>query len=1032
MKRFLIILVVALFATGIVAQSLPQLPKVTKFDWSQFSFDYTEDGVAKNANLTDAAKTTDHIIALLRAVYINKYVPGIHYAYAYQSPDAQEPSLHRLLNYGFNYTSHKDYYEGSLASNHKGGGGEYNTWDHSLDTDILPIENPVEDGMTVLLVQLNESWTTPTGPGDKDDAYEIIDQAFNSVQVVEAFTRVHDENNPGYLFAINGTATNKFFFISKGKPRGCSSSPLYRLYEQISPVKGDHAVTTYDFISKMKSGQPYYCLHDCYDVTTYDRDRDHGKSVAHWFTISNEGEAYSLKNLCLYMPDRRFENELRNQDPEVDGLSWYDDGAKFYTNYGVKDGNSENDSIIRPKVLMYTADLNAEAVPSEVANHYRVNLDWSTSFTDKKIGAHVPEHFYVYMVKDDGSWVRIDDLLEKHEPVTEHAGSYLVEQNEYTQIFHYVITAHPINYDMDGNMIVDGKDTVNVDDDKPYITITAVSPVRQVVIPPIGTPFFQRLVEYRSYYDVASEQNYYRNTISIFPANESSLSHLSTFDGKFGLVRHYPDENNPDSVKEVKIADVTFTRTEDGTGLSYKVDYVNDTQDETFIGLFGDNSVPTEGTVESMDDDIRIIDRFPALTQRNDHYDHYEYSFVEVTHNALNSEVLYNCSNPITVPVHKTSSNVEQMQYTLDDVYSDADHHLDAKPCNVVTFEATYDPTDNVVEYDALRFYSNKEYFDDDEIVGASLEGEFKVGKAENFDNSGRYDIFTVDQNGALNVLNESLDIQVGEHSDISLMDQNAAIAATRSFYVPVIISLYGGNQNKVNTYGCDIKPMAYPTLDLSILSTLKTKPYNVQDPNGGTAKRMSYTAVLNLSPTLPAEIKNAYYYRIWRVIEGETVLDTETLLNSLPDQSGTSYTGAQWTTYYWPLKTVYPGNNDLNVIDLFVDEPYVDNKKVTYIARLYATDLDDTSDSSGDIVIDPIRRVSGNESRDYVVAEDVVEVYFNDGTITGVDDIDADEVDSVTYYNLQGIPSNTPYQGINIIRVLYKNGKIETRKEIQ
>ena len=112
---------VTICAIGIGAQSLP--PKVTQFDWSQFSYDYTKDGVTETANLTDAATTTDQIIALLRAVYINKDVPGIHYAYAYQSPDAQEPSLHRLLDYGFNYTSHYDDYPGSHYHG-KGGGGE--------------------------------------------------------------------------------------------------------------------------------------------------------------------------------------------------------------------------------------------------------------------------------------------------------------------------------------------------------------------------------------------------------------------------------------------------------------------------------------------------------------------------------------------------------------------------------------------------------------------------------------------------------------------------------------------------------------------------------------------------------------------------------------------------------------------------------------------------------------------------------------------------------------------------------------------
>lgn len=1007
MKKFLLFLTIAAGAIGATAQSLP--PKVTHFDWSQFSYTYTEaNGETKTANLTDPATTTDQIIALLRAVYINKDVPGIRYAYMWRNPETGELLLNRKMHYRYNYTSHSDKSEFPNG----GGGNPNNTWPRSLDKNagIVVPDTTTEDGMTVMLVQLKNSWVKPSGAKSINNARKTIDTAFQSVQVVTAFTRVHDENNPGYLFAIDGAATNKFFFISKGKSRGGSASPMFRLFEQISPVKGDNAVTTYDFISKMKSGEVYYCLHDCYEVTTYAGDKDRfGNPIGHWFTISNEGEAYSLKNLCLYVPDRRFENERKNMDPVQDEMTSYDDQAKYYTNYGVKDGNSTNDSIIRPKVFMYTANLHAEAVPDEeVEDYYRVNLAWSTSLTDQKVGAHVPEHYYVYIVHDDGSWERIDHLLGENEPVEGRTGSYLVEQTYETQTFNYVITAHPINYYMGGTeMIMDGMDTVNTDCEKPLVTITAISPVRTVVIPPLGKPFFQRLMEYRSYYDVNTEQNYYRNTITVGPAHQETLKYLKNFNGSFEMVRTDP------AGLEIPFARVTFQQLSGEEGFSYNVDYIEGTQDETEIGLFGDNSVITSGTIKSMTDDIRIVDRFPASTMFNDHFDHYDYTMVQITDDDL-AEV---CSNPLTAPVLKTNSKVEQMQYTLEDVRSDDDHHLDAKPCNVITFDATYNPMDNLVEYDALRV--NPE---------THPVGEFKVGKAENFDNSGRYDVFSVDKNGALNVLEESRTISVGELSNISVMDKNGAVAEARSYYVPVIISLFGGIQTKVNTYGCDIKPMAYPTLDLNVSRTLKTNPYNVLDELGNTVQRMTYATELMLTPSLPEEIKNAYYYRIWRVVDGNTVLEKEALLNSVADYSG-SNGQANWGTDYTCLKKVYPGNDELSVIDLMVDKPYEGSKKVTYIARLYATHLD--NESSSQEGIDPVRG-DGNEDEDYVVAEDVVEVEFNDSTYTGIEELDGDEVSAVTYYNLQGVPSNRPYDGVNIVKVLYKNGKTVTTKEMR
>ena len=1016
-KKITIVLMAVLSMQCLHAQEVG--PKVTQFDWSRFEFTYTDgNNVEHVAKLTDEAQTTDHIIALLRAVYLNENVPGIRYAYAYQHPGDPLPSLHRLLNYGFNYTSHLDSYPGSYTnhgnSHGRGGGGEYNTWDRSLDSDILPIQNPVEDGMTVMLVQLNESWNTPRGGGDHDNAPALIDSAWNSLQVVTAFTRVHDENNPGYLFAIDGTATNKFFFISKGKPRASSSRPLFRLYEQISPVKGDHGATTYDFISKMKSGQVYYCFHDCYDVTTYDRDKDHGTPVGHWFTISNQGEAYSLKNLCLYVPDRRFENELRDEDPEMDGLSWYDDNAKKYTNYGHNEGSTQLDSIIRPKVLMYTADLNAEAVPSEVEDYYRVNLDWSTSFTDQKIGAHVPEHYYVYIVKDDGSWVRIDDLLNKNEPVENTSDSYLVEQTYETQVFNYVITAHPINYDMDGHMIMDGMDTLNTDCEKPLVTITAVSPVRTVVIPPLGMPFFQRMLEYRSFYNVNSEENFYRNGIAIKSSSEEDFNSIRHMSGTFAVTR-----TDPDNHKET-IAHVTITQNAGQIGYDYHVDYVEETQQDVSNGLFGNGEPVIDGTIYTVADEIIIYDRFRASTETNSHYNRYVYRFEQMRVDGNGGPAFQEvCSNPLTVPVFKTTNLVETEGYTREDVLGDRDHHLDPRPTNKISFSAYYDPSANLAEYDVLRV--NKEYHPID---------EFKVGKAENFNNSGEYHVITVGEEGYLNNLEQTLKINTSTDTTlITVHDKHGAVANRVSSYVPTIITLYGGDQSKVNTYGCEIKDMSYPQLNLDV-SAEKSNSFKHRDDDGNLITSKGYTASLHLTPILTDDMKYAYYYRVWRVVDGE---ESEVLLNELKDFGGTSsMNNATWSAIYSSIQETYPGENSKDVCDIIV-KPYNDEEdddfNVTYIARLYATYIE--GEGWQDVVMpDAPKRVGEHGGKDYVVVEQRVTVNFKN-VPTDVAELSAYTVADVTYYNLQGVPSSRPYQGLNIVVTRYANGKTVTEKKM-
>ena len=342
-------------------------PMVTNFDYSNYTFQYTtEDGDTKTANLTDEATTPDHIIALLKAVYTDKTIPGIHYGYNYNGT----PDILSKLNYLNNANQGTPWTLGTA--------------------DETNYPNPDQDGMTLLLVQFKEDWRSNTpnnqdwGSGETLDR-NYIDHAYSSVKLITNFTRVHNANNPGYLFSIDGAA-NRFFFISKGKTRNTHDRPLYRLFEQISPINtnnGGQATTS--FINDMRNGNSYLCYHDCADVGTV--------GDGHWFTISQTGEAFSLNNLTIFIPDRRFEY---NRAPNSSQAS----NQNYYCFYG---GQAYNHPDVMPKVLMYTASLNATATPSDTKGYYKVNLDWDTSFTPEKLGVDVPQHYYVYILNEDNT-----------------------------------------------------------------------------------------------------------------------------------------------------------------------------------------------------------------------------------------------------------------------------------------------------------------------------------------------------------------------------------------------------------------------------------------------------------------------------------------------------------------------------------------------------------------------------------------------------------------------------------------------------
>ena len=119
----------------------------------------------------------------------------------------------------------------------------------------------------------------------------------------------------------------------------------------------------------------------------------------------------------------------------------------------------------------------------------------------------------------------------------------------------------------------------------------------------------------------------------------------------------------------------------------------------------------------------------------------------------------------------------------------------------MITFTAGYDPTANLVEYDVMRV--NREYHPVD---------EYKVGKAENFNNSGEYHVIGIGAEGYLNYLEQTVNIGYNDDPQaITFIDKYGSVAEPVSSYVPTITTLFGGDLSKMNTYGCNILDMSYP-----------------------------------------------------------------------------------------------------------------------------------------------------------------------------------------------------------------------------
>ena len=956
----IILAVVAIAARADVYHN--ETHKCTHFDYSNYTYSYIENGVENDTDgeeltalLTEPATTTDQMCALIRKVFTDKTIPGIHYAYDYNG------TQYRKIIYDF---------IGHLLINQNEG----HPWQRQ--SAGLTFEDPEQDGMTMMLVELkqtwNRSWSTSSG-------WDAINKGFASIKLVPNFTRVNDPVNPGYIFCVDG-AGSRFYFISKGKPRNNYTRPLYRLFEQISPVNS-YTNPNGELIDSLRAGRPFYCHHDCTNVPTMATN-----GVPHWFQISNQGEAYGLRNLAIFMPDRRFEHQLKDDQ---------DDNRNVSSNYFNDYGNSQlpedqRDYDIMPKVLLYTATLTATATPepvgSEHEGYFRVDLNWGTSFTKENIGVDVPQQFYVYTV--DGS-NRYQLVSVVNQPTEAYSHSYYVEQTVDEQAISYVITAHPINFESDGSRLYN-------DDGTPYITMTAESPVRTVYIPG-HTPFFTQVDEYRSRYELGDQVNVYKNKLTIRPVQEHDYLAIKNDVQPYSITRTDADGN------KVVIATLKFTQSGTG-GYDYTINYDNNTQ-VTDI-LFDDEQPVTSGSCRTYDEaNIVVIDRFTASTANNDHSTSYSYNLEKNN---------TNYSNTINVPVYKTNFQVDGVGYTLDEVNADDDHGLKASPNNQVTFEAFYEPAANLVEYDVMRFENN------------ATSGAKKICKAENFNNSGEYLLYGLSSDGRLTDRIGSVTIDSNGGS-ITLPDYNSSLNKQISTYVPVITTFFHGETDKPNTYGSDFKKVEYPEVTVKSYGALKSAPYA-----GATAPMMSYSVNLDITPKVTDNIDMVYYYRVWRVMDENSMLEPEILLNREENQSGEKtvdgVTGT-WESDYDALKEIYPGETKQTIADHFQDNVYDGEKKITYIVRLYATPIAGSNGSSPDAQRAPRRATA--DGHDYFVAEKTVTVRFNNSTPTGVDGVLSEcKVANVIYYNTMGVASDKPFSGVNIVVTTFENG-ISTSKKV-
>lgn len=1040
--------------------------------WDGITYEWTdENGATNRSDLLDVATDPRHMLALFNEVYTNTNVPGQteHNEYIFtddsqtslkKAPYQRNPreinyNLHSYLLYGMSNMpatySTVNFSESGLVSNcntnpptlykfRANTGGSGNQYEKGKFNRRIPwlkingktveqltpqdsVLQPV-DGMTLLLVEVADEWDNRkdwnrddmTGGGTNrpvdNNLIPITKKSLKSVRVIPQYLRINDPENPGYLFVIDKISTQRFFFASKGREQrgdayGSSNAPLFTAYECIAPE--------YTKINPeaLRQGQVEYVQHDCYNIW------QKGENDGHFIDLAGS-EATTFNNLALFVPDKRFpgldwDPDTRSINYSTSTANMSDDLTKNYHQFAVNQK-------YRPKLLLYKAFLDA-SVAAVTEGTYRVTLNWNTWFDSSKLETTVNQQYYIYVQNANGEWVNVGTFHPQSGlgvgGTTElQTLSYDIQQTEATQVFNYMVTANPI-------------DKHEVEVEGVTSTVVTASSIKvntniATVIIPGRERFLIDVADHRSRFALNTEHqqlNVYRNRVKISLNNGDPATDLP-----FDIYRRSTGGATDESVK---IASFNLSQSGVSGVYNYRLDFENGTQvynprfestdrssNETLTGTIGNGGY------------IECVDLFTASTASNEHPSQYTYEVMRDDESR---------SNKYVVPVLKSATSGKLGGFTKADVDGDTDHSLREDHEIQVTFQAQIDEHRSLEKYDVHRVDINEHKYD------------YHVAKAER-GNDNKISLVNVEHStGHLTKGLGIFDVLAAPEGKLNLTvyDDGEYCDLDDPHYVTEIRTVKGNEGNWVyNTYGTNVVDVEEP--QMSFICTGKRRTEGTYTTNGITT--MGYAADLQVTPHELPDNLQVYRYRIWRVEED----GSETLLNDV-DVKDNTYTNLGELNTMWP--TFNPETHrfpDVVVTDVYkaspiseditIQEPDPDTgemvdytevhskKKVKYIARMYTSTYINSPTGSAQYV-----RMRGDEPIDddnhkwYVTEKDItVEYDYNDRdkTPTGIANVNTDSrVVNVRYVNPQGMISDRPFSGINIVVVTRADGRVSTTK---
>lgn len=1025
-------------------------PTMGEDDFAAITYDWTDANgdEHKNTPMNQPATTPEQMIALMKAVYTNPNVPGNIYrgytaAGEHETDLVSYPAIGTVSN---NYEYSDSYGWGIPNVNDicRIGSSYYLN-----PTDYLPNK----EGLTVLLVEMNDKdvaeakateYGLPTTISGDNSTYQStssytdlvqkFDVMFKSVRVLTSSKNIGAGETGGTLFKIDCDKMNRFFLLGKGRLRAYYSEntkmeadggsyqvmdnssinmgPFYKMFEQFSPnvaTTGTSAET--DIYQKLVNMESYSVIHDCVSVPTVDGH--------HEFNLYGVGspsdDCQDVRDMMLFIPERRMTqwgtSGTNRRDPNDE-----DRYVNYYQNSAPKIG------------LFVIKQYPIDGVQVEGQDTYKLHLTWTSNLLDFLPGEDGQYTLYRVVTNADGSKT-YTPVVENLDPNTFEYDDYIVMQHNGQQVT-YVVRGQ----------------------DKEQFLTLQMSNEESFIIPGLDKAEQLQLAlnadHYYSRFYPQTAKNYYSNRFYIKNNIGTNVKAKYLENGTTFTFYRVPDvggvtENVEDYVTQNRVAFATATvaSKENGTGtltiapITSNADYWDGTE-----YVFGYKAPATSATFsyDAADEnsdvlfkDLKIIDNFWANVEGNTHPNNYGY-YVELE-TAVNFDLADGTntnkarSNSILIPTHKTA--MAASVYDWDAVEGDTKHQLPL--ANEFDITVKQSSKSEILGYYAYRWDSS--YGTEENpytIITGTADMEEDISPNGQAGNQGEY--YTVAMNSDYT---GQVDFNGATTAQAPFIDNFIKNEADVYTYAPVVevfapaaaVNEDGTDRKDYNTYGASLTNLASAKIEVDVEKYANVGE-NAYEWTDGTNTYTYYQVQLKVNVLdLPTGYQVAKV-RTWRKI------DKDYLGEQNPTQNKADY---RWRIDNIDDETgelLYIDKEDCQLNEALGDKP--DDNGV-FAGTFGALKLENGEEIPMDFVV----RIyftkvnSGSkavESADgkYYIAEVPVSDKLTSDVPTFIFGVESyKEVAGVKYYNMAGVESDVPFQGVNIEVTTYKDGSRISRK---